>query len=90
MEKTKAFGLATQHAFIDFKCACDVINIEQMCLAMEGLNIPNKICQIIVRMQPDVTFAVRNNGLRQESAIACQLFIKALERSSAEQCQGYQ
>jgi len=65
LEKTKEFGIETNHLFIDFKSAYDKIKRGQLYNALSEFNIPNKpislTCMIMentrsqVRIQSDLS-----------------------------------
>jgi len=46
LEKTKEFGIDTHHLFIDFKSAYDTIKRDQLYIAMNEFNIPNKLINL--------------------------------------------
>jgi len=91
MEKTKEFGIETDHLFINFKSAYDTKKRGQLYNAMSEFNIANKLIrttrmtmentQIQVRIQSDLSGLITTKkGLRQGDSLDCLLFNLALEK----------
>jgi sorting nexin-29 len=91
MEKTKEFGIETDHLFINFKTAYDTKKRGQLYNAMSEFNIPNKLIRLTqmtmentksqVKIQSDLSDSIiTKKGLRQGDSLACLLFNLALEK----------
>ena len=81
----------THHLFIDFKAAHDSINRHSLYAAMKEMNISQKLIALVkatmnntqcrVKIQNKLSEPINiTNGVRQGDALACLLFIIALEK----------
>jgi len=91
LEKTKEFGIETNHLFIDFKSAYDTIKRGQLYNAMSEFNITIKLIRLMrmtmentqsqVRIQSNLSdLTTTKKGLRQGDSLACLFFNLALEK----------
>jgi hypothetical protein len=90
LEKMKEFGVSIHQHFLDFKSAYDRIDREQMYVAMNELNIPEKLIRLVKMimsvMQNEIKIRSKllapfliHKGVQQEDTLACLLFNKTLD-----------
>jgi len=83
LEKIKEFGISTHLHFIDFKSAYDSIDMEQIYVAVNELNISQKLIRLVKTKMSNMQKQIKihsklsspfilHNGVRY--ALACRLF----------------
>ena len=81
----KEFRISSHLLFVDFKSAYDIIDREQMHVAMNELNIPQKLIRLVRMIMSDTHSQVKiqsklsapfiiHKGVRQGDALACLHF----------------
>jgi len=90
MEKMKEFRICIHLLFIDFKTAYDSIDTEQMYVAMNGLNNPQKLIRLVKMIMSNMqsqtkiqsmlsALLIIHKGVRQGDTLAQLLFNITLE-----------
>jgi sorting nexin-29 len=85
LKKCNKFGIETNHLFIDFRAAYDIIDRSYIYIAMKKFQIPRKLIALVKATMSNTVCQIRiqtllsdpihiKNCVRQGDALACLLF----------------